>query len=306
MSLREHNIIQNQPTTSPNIEFKKRKPESLGRIAFDKFMKNKLAVAGAICLIIIIGAAIFAPLLAPHDPDHQVLTERLLPPSVEHPLGTDELGRDTFSRLLYGARVSLMVGFISVAGLITIGTLIGAIAGYFGGIVDSILMRLVDVIIAFPQIFLLITLIAVLKPNLGTLIIVFALFSWTGTARLVRGEFLTLRTREFVLAARTLGIRRGRIIFSHILPNAMGPIIVTATLQIGYVILAESTLSYLGLGVQPPTPSWGNMLQSAQDFSIMMFSWWYPLFPGLLILITILSFNFVGDGLRDALDPKRK
>ncbi|WP_163972143.1 oligopeptide ABC transporter permease [Oceanobacillus halotolerans] len=293
--------------TSPDINLEvKQKPESLWRIAFDKFMKNKLAVSGAVVLIIIIGMAIFAPLIAPHSPEEQVLTNRLAPPSAEHPLGTDELGRDTFSRLLYGARVSLTVGFVAVAGIISIGTIVGAVAGYFGGIIDSILMRVVDVIIAFPQIFLLITLIAVLEPSLGTLIVVFALFSWTGTARLVRGEFLTLRTREFVLAARTIGIRKGKIIFSHILPNAIGPIIVTATLQIGYVILAESTLSYLGLGVQPPTPSWGNMLQAAQDFSIMLYAWWYPLFPGLMILITILSFNFVGDGLRDALDPKRK
>ncbi|WP_243292284.1 oligopeptide ABC transporter permease [Bacillus sp. FJAT-47783] len=293
--------------TSPDVLVeKKHKPESLWKIAFNKFMKNKLAVAGALFIILIIFAALFAPLLAPYDPDEQVLSNQLAPMGWDHLLGTDELGRDTFSRLLYGARVSLAVSFSAVAGMVFIGTIVGAIAGYFGGIVDSFLMRVVDVIIAFPQIFLLITLIAVLEPSISTLIMVFALFSWTGTARLVRGEFLSLRSREFVLASRTMGIRTWKIIFSHVLPNAIGPIIVSATLHIGYVILAESTLSYLGLGVQPPTPSWGNMLQSAQDFSIMLNAWWYPLFPGLMILLTILAFNFIGDGLRDALDPKQK
>ncbi|WP_368655153.1 oligopeptide ABC transporter permease [Ornithinibacillus sp. 4-3] len=282
----------------------KYKTDSLGKIALQKFLKNKLAVIGAIIIILIIASAIIVPWITEYNPDKQDLLNQLSPPSKEHLLGTDDLGRDVFSRLLYGSRVSLSVGFLAVAGMMIIGTVIGAIAGYFGGIFDSVLMRFVDVIISFPQIFLLITLIAVLQPSLNTLIIVFALFSWTSTARLVRGEFLSLRNREFVLAARTMGIRTWKIIFSHILPNAMGPVIVSATLQIGYVILAESTLSYLGLGVQPPTPSWGNMLQSAQDYNIMLNAWWYPLFPGFMILITILSFNFVGDGLRDALDPK--
>ncbi|SEQ59504.1 peptide/nickel transport system permease protein [Piscibacillus halophilus] len=163
-------------------------------------------------------------------------------------------------------------------------------------------MRFVDVVISFPQIFLLITLVTIFEPSLDKLIIAFALFGWTGTARLVRGEFLSLRTREFVLAAKTIS----KIIFSHILPNALGPIIVSATLMIGYVILAESALSYLGLGVQPPTSSWGNMLQDAQNITIMVTSWWYPLFPGIMILLTVLAFNFVGDGLRDAFDPKIK
>jgi len=294
-------------TTNQEMEYEKpKKPESLGKIAFDKFMHNKLAVAGAIAIIIIIATAIAAPLISSHEPYTQNLTNQLAAPGGDHLLGTDDLGRDTLSRLLHGSRVSLSVSFAAVAGIILIGTVVGAVAGYFGGIVDSILMRFVDLIIAFPQIFLLITLIVVLEPSLYTLIAVFALFSWTGTARLVRGEFLSLRSREYVLAAKTMGIRTWKIIFSHILPNAMGPVIVSATLQIGYVILAESTLSYLGLGVQPPTPSWGNMLQNAQDYNIMLNAWWYPLFPGMMILITILSFNFVGDGLRDAFDPKAR
>lgn len=282
------------------------KPESMLKMGVAKFFKNKLSVVGGIAIIIIIGMAVLAPWIAPYDPATQDLINTLAPPSMDHFLGTDELGRDTFSRLLYGARISLLVSFTAVIGMKTIGIVIGASAGYFGGIVDSILMRFVDVIISFPQIFLLITMLAVLEPGLKTLILVFVLFSWTGTARLVRGEYLSLRTREFVLASRTMGIKTSKIMFKHILPNAMGPIIVSATLSVGGVILSEAGLSFLGLGIQPPTPSWGNMLQSAQDFDIMMNAWWYPIFPGVMILITVLAFNFVGDGLRDAFDPRDK
>ncbi|WP_202080826.1 oligopeptide ABC transporter permease [Caldalkalibacillus salinus] len=294
-----------------------KKADTLLKIVYEKFIKNKLAVFGLITLILIILAAIFAPQLATHDPNNQVLTDRLEAPYIvdkiqnpdaethsEYWLGTDNLGRDLYSRLLYGARISLMVGFAAAFGAITIGTVIGALAGYYGGKVDAFLMRLVDVIISFPNIFLLITLVSIFDPGIDKLILVFALLGWTGTARIVRGEFLTLRTREFVLAARTMGMRSSAIIFSHILPNAMGPIIVAATLQVGGIILAESTLSFLGLGVNPPTATWGNLLQGAQNFTIMLEAWWYPLLPGLMILITVLCLNFVGDGLRDALDPK--
>ncbi|WP_066386302.1 oligopeptide ABC transporter permease [Neobacillus mesonae] len=307
MSLPQEKVTANtaRPLLVPSQNIPK-PPDTMRKIIFRSFMKNKLAVAGAVFLIIVIGAAIFAPLLAPFDPSHQSLLDKLAKPGKKYLLGADTLGRDTLSRLLYGARVSLMVGFLSVAGSIFIGTLVGSIAGYYGGFIDAILMRFVDVVISFPSLFLLITLVTIFQPSLTTLIMVFALFGWTGTARLVRGEFLTLRTREFVLAAKTMGIRSSRIIFSHILPNAMGPIIVSATLGVGGVILGESALSYLGLGVQPPTPSWGNMLQDAQNFNILITSWWYPLFPGLLILLTVLAFNFVGDGLRDAFDPRMK
>ncbi|WEG15067.1 ABC transporter permease [Pullulanibacillus sp. KACC 23026] len=274
------------------------------KISVRKFMRNKLAVLGSIIILIIVLAAIFAPFLTHHSPDHQELLDKLAKPSKKYWLGTDSLGRDTFARLLYGARISLLVSFGSVIGIIVIGTVIGAVAGYFGGWIDALLMRFVDIIISFPSLFLLITLVTIFQGSLLTLIIVFALFSWTGTARLVRGEFLTLRTREFVLAAKTMGVKSSKIIFSHILPNAIGPIIVSATLQIGYVILAEATLSFLGLGIQPPTPSWGNMLQDAQNITIMLTAWWYPLFPGIMIFLTVLSFNFIGDGLRDAFDPK--
>ncbi|SIT71758.1 oligopeptide ABC transporter permease [Edaphobacillus lindanitolerans] len=278
--------------------------EPIWKLMLRKYMKNKLAVAGAVLLFLIIGAAIFAPWLAPKDPSQQVLLDKLAPPGKDYPLGADNLGRDTLSRLLFGARISLLVGFASVAGSIFIGTVVGAVAGYYGGKLDAVLMRFVDAVISFPSLFLLITLVTIFEPSIMTLIGIFAIFGWTGTARLVRGEFLSLRKSEFVLAARTLGIRNGRIIFSHILPNALGPIIVSATLGVGGVILGEAALSYLGLGIQPPTPSWGNMLQSAQNPQIMLGAWWYPLFPGLMILTTVLAFNFVGDGLRDAFDPK--
>ncbi|MGG2942891.1 oligopeptide ABC transporter permease [Bacillus safensis] len=281
------------------------KPETMLRLFCEKFFKNKLAVAGSVILLIIIFSAIFAPVIAPYTPEQQDLLKRLQPPSAEHFMGTDKFGRDIFSRVLYGARVSLLVGFVSVVGAITIGTVVGAVAGYFKGFVDSLLMRFVDVVLSIPDIFLLITLVTIFKPGIDKLILIFALTGWTTTARLIRSEFLSLRTREFVLAARTIGTKNHVIIFSHILPNCIGPIIVSATLKVGSVILAESTLSYLGFGIQPPTASWGNMLQDAQNFSIMVQAWWYPLFPGLLILLTVLCFNFLGDGLRDALDPKK-
>ncbi|KEZ52265.1 oligopeptide ABC transporter permease [Metabacillus indicus] len=283
----------------------KANPDTLTKIFFRKFAKNKLAVAGAAFLIFIISAAILAPVIAPYAYETQDLTKKLVPPGgAENLLGTDRFGRDLLTRLLYGAQVSLLVGFASVLGSITIGTVVGAVAGYFGGIIDAILMRFVDIVLSIPQIFLLITLVTIFKPGVDKLIIIFAVLGWTTTARLVRGEFLSLRTREFVLASKTIGTKSFKIIFSHILPNAIGPIIVSATLSVGGVILAESTLSYLGLGIQPPTASWGNMLQDAQNFTILLKSPWYPLLPGSLILLTVLAFNFVGDGLRDALDPK--
>lgn len=279
-------------------------PDTMTKIFFRKFMKNKLAVVGAIFLVIIIMAALLAPVIAPYSPEKQSLLDKLKPPGGKYLLGTDTFGRDLLTRLLYGGRVSLLVGFASVAGAITIGTIVGALAGYYRGWVDAVLMRFVDIMLSIPQIFLLITLVTIFQPGVDKIIIIFALTVWTTTARLVRGEFLSLRSREYVLAAKTMGVKSSRIIFGHILPNAMGPIIVAATLTVGNVILAEAVLSFLGLGIQPPTPSWGNMLQDAQNFTIMLKAWWYPLAPGLLILFTVLSFNFLGDGLRDALDPR--
>src|SRR5690606_5002745 len=295
------NTSQNERELNPNL---KEKPDTLTKIFFRKFRKNKLAVVGAIVLLMIIVASYSAPLIAPYAYDHIDLLKKLKAPGSEYLLGTDRYGRDILTRLLYGGRVSLTVALASVLGAIIIGTTVGAIAGYFGGIIDAILMRLVDVIISIPSFFLLITVVTIFKPSVTNLVLVFALTTWTGTARLVRGEFLSLRSREFVLASKSIGTKSYKIIFSHILPNAMGPIIVAATLLVGQVILTEAALSYLGLGVNPPTPTWGNMLQDAQSLTIMIQAPWYPIFPGVLILITVLCFNFVGDGLRDALDPK--
>lgn len=306
MSQPENQLQPNVPVHPEPMAPMPQKPETLTRIAVEKFMKNKLAVVGLVMLILIVLAAIFAPYLTPYEPSTQELLKKLTPPNSEHWLGVDTLGRDMYTRMLYGARISLLVGFASVTASIIIGTIVGAVAGYYGGLVDAFLMRVVDVFLSFPSLFFLITIVTIFSPSINMLIFAFALFGWTGTARLVRGEFLSLRTREFVLAAKTMGVRSSKIIFSHILPNAMGPIIVSATLNIGIIILAESALSYLGLGVQPPTPSWGNMLQDAQNITIMYQSPWYPIFPGLAIFVTVLAFNFVGDGLRDALDPKMK
>ncbi|MGG3226178.1 oligopeptide ABC transporter permease [Bacillus subtilis] len=296
-------------TAAPSNEVKlkeniRKKPETMTRIFFEKFFKNRLAVVGGIILTVIILMAVFAPFIAPYSPESQSLLNKLKPPNAQNLMGTDKFGRDIFTRVLYGARVSLLVGFASVIGAITIGTVVGALAGYFRGIVDAVLMRAVDVVLSIPDIFLLITLVTIFQPGMDKLILIFSLTGWTTTARLVRGEFLSLRSREFVLAAKTIGTKNHKIIFSHILPNCIGPIIVSATLKVGSVILAESTLSYLGFGIQPPIASWGNMLQDAQNFTLMIQAWWYPLFPGLFILMTVLCFNFVGDGLRDALDPK--
>ncbi|GAF64960.1 ABC transporter permease protein [Bacillus sp. TS-2] len=280
------------------------KRRSLLSIMIAKFFQNKLALFGLIILSIITLGCIFAPLLSPHDPDFQDLYNRLAPPSADYWLGTDNLGRDLFSRMLHGGQVSLYVGFASMVGAVIIGATVGALAGFFGGIIDSFLMRIVDIIISFPNIFLLITLVTILSPSANTLIMVFALLSWTSTARIVRGEFLSLKSREYVLAARTIGMSNFRVIFSQILPNAAGPIIVAATLAVGSFILAEAALSFFGLGVQPPQASWGNMLTDSRSVTIFRTAWWYPTFPGLLILFTVLSFNFIGDGLRDALDPR--
>ncbi|PKG28133.1 oligopeptide ABC transporter permease [Cytobacillus horneckiae] len=301
MSQTNPEISQSELELNPNLT---EKPETLTKIFLRKFMKNKLAVIGAVFLFIIILASILAPVITPYSFEQVNLMAKLHPPSADYWLGTDRYGRDIFTRLMYGGQISLMVAFGSVIGALIIGVSIGALAGYYGGIIDAILMRIVDIVISIPSIFLLITIVTIFKPSVGNLIIVFALTSWTSTARLVRGEFLSLRSREFVLASKTIGTKSYKIIFSHILPNAMAPIIVAATLLVGSVILAEAGLSYLGLGVQPPLASWGNMLQGAQNYTVMLTAPWYPIFPGLLILLTVLSFNFVGDGLRDALDPK--
>jgi len=243
-----------------------------------------------------------APYLTPFDPDKTAVLDRLRPPSVEHWMGTDELGRDVFTRLMYGGRVSLLVGVASIAVTLVVGTLVGALAGFCGGLIDSLLMRFTDVMISFPQIFILILLVSFLGQSLRTIVIVLGLISWMPMARLVRAEFLTLKEQEFIIAARSIGTPALGIVLRHLLPNAVGPIIVAATLGVGAAIRSESGLSYLGLGLQPPTASWGTMLRNAQ--AQFLTAPWTAIFPGMMIFLTVISINFIGDGLRDALDPR--
>lgn len=272
------------------------------------FRKNRLAVYASYMLMIIILAAIFAPILATHSPTKIDLARELqkLPPSAAHFLGTDDMGRDVWSRMLFGARISLIVGFMTMVISVSVGAAYGAISGYYGGRIDNVMMRFVDILLSLPTLFLLIILAAFVKPNAFGIALIIGFTSWMRVARLVRGQFLSLKEQEFVEAARALGYSNLRIIFRHILPNVTAPIIVNATLMVASAILYESTLSFLGLGVQPPQFSWGSMLTNAQDLILLKEAPWTAFFPGLAIFITVLCFNFFGDGLRDALDPKLK
>jgi len=266
------------------------------------FKKNRLGVGGLVIIVIVFFIAIFAPFLSLYDPGKTDVSLKLNPPSFQHYLGTDQLGRDVYSRMLYGSRISLSVGFVAVGISILIGILVGAMAGYKGGWVDSLLMRFVDIMLSFPSFFLILTVVAILRPNIYNVMIVIGITSWEGTARFVRAEFLSLRERDYVQAARALGVKDRRIIFRHILPNALAPVFVTASLGVASAILVEAGLSFLGFGVQPPAPSWGNILTEGRTY--IFDAWWLTVFPGLAILITVLSFNLFGEGLRDALDPR--
>jgi len=267
-----------------------------------RFAKNKLSVTGAVIVGALILTAVFAPVIAPYDPTAIDVYNALSPPSKAHLFGTDELGRDLLSRIIWGTRVSLKVGFVAVGIAILIGVVVGSIAGFYGGRVDAILMRIVDMMLAFPTFFLILAVIAILEPSIFTIMAVIGVTGWMDVARLVRAEFLSLKERDFVDAARALGIRNRRLIFRHILPNAVSPVFVAATFGVAGAILIESGLSFLGLGVQPPDPSWGNILTAGKDN--IEIAWWLSLFPGLAILVTVLSYNLVGEGLRDALDPR--
>lgn len=273
-------------------------------VFWEMFKRNRLAISGGIIVILLFLISFFAYYLAPYDPTKQDLMNILAEPSSAHLFGTDELGRDVLSRMIYGARISLKVGFVSVGIATTIGIFIGSISGYYGGSVDNVLMRFVDVVLCFPTFFLILTIIAILEPSIYNIMIVIGITGWTGVARLVRAEFLSLKEREFVLAAKALGVSDFRIIFRHILPNAMAPVLVSATLSVASAILTESSLSFLGIGVQPPTPSWGNILTAGK--ANIEIAWWLSLYPGLAILITVLGYNLLGEGIRDALDPRLK
>ena len=263
---------------------------------------NKPAFIGAALVACLAVIALAAPLLTGYDPAGQSMSEKLQPPSRLHLLGTDELGRDVFSRMIYGSRISLSVGLAAVAISTLIGIMVGAVSGYFGGWIDQLFMRLVDIVLSVPALFFILMLVVFLGPSIFNVMVIIGLTTWTDLARLVRAEVLSLKNREYVLAARASGASHARIIIRHILPNALAPVFVSVTFGVAGAILIESGLSYLGLGDQPPDPSWGNILTSGKDY--IETAWWLTAFPGMAIFVTILSYNLLGEGLRDILDPR--
>ncbi|MFH1779213.1 MAG: ABC transporter permease [Candidatus Omnitrophota bacterium] len=270
----------------------------------ETFIINKLTLFGVIIVGIMAILAIFAPIVATYDPNEINLKDALIGPSKEHLLGTDSLGRDLFSRMVYGARISLSVGFVAVGIAVLIGVLLGSIAGYYGSWIDSVISRFIDIMLCFPSFFLILSVIAILGPNILNIMVVIGITSWMGVARLIRAEILSLKEREFIEAARAIGASDLRIIVRHLIPNGIGPVLVSATLGVAGAILLESGLSFLGLGVQPPTPSWGNILTEAK--STLGIAWWITVFPGLAILITVLGYNLLGEGLREIFNPHRR
>jgi peptide/nickel transport system permease protein len=291
---------------------------TMRRMIWQRFTQHKLALASLIILIVLVLASFGAPLIRPDRSAEIGFRERSalrdLPPSLEHPMGTDSLGRDMLSRILYGGRISLSVGFLAISLAIVIGTTIGGLAGFYGGTLDNVLMRLVDMMLSLPRLFMLILMTILLRSlnspalqflgGVPVIVLVIGILAWMGTARIVRATFLSLKEKEFVEAARAAGASNLRIMLRHLLPNAMSPIIVAATLGLANAIIAESGLSFLGLGVQPPTPTWGNMLNTAQS-EMLKGHTWMAVFPGLMIFITVICMNYIGDGLRDALDPHK-
>lgn len=280
--------------------------QSMLKMTWKRLKKNKLAVISLGVILLLYLMALFAPLLAPYSVDDMDFENLTAKPSWSHPMGTDDMGRDLLSLVIHGSRVSLTVGIISMLIAVSIGTLFGAVSGYYGGKIDNMIMRLTDIALVFPTFFLILTIVAMFGNGIYKVIIIIGLTSWMGVTRLVRGQFLSLKQREFVEGARALGAKDARIIFHHLLPNSMAPIIVAATLRIGGTILTEAVLSFLGLGVKQGTVSWGGLLQQAQGISVMTQTPWVAIFPGMMIFVTVLAFNLFGDGLRDALDPKLK
>jgi len=295
--------------TESIVSLEEYQPETMTSLAWRRFRRHPGAVGGAIVLAIIVLAVILAP-LSPYDPLKSDIKNRYQAPSIEHPFGTDGLGRDLLTRVLYGGRVSLFVGFMVVVITLVIGVPVGMVAGYFGGWIDNFLMRVIDAALSLPTLLILILLGTIMREielpfvksnNVMTIAIVIGILSWMTVARLVRAIFLSLREMEYVTAARALGASSRLIMVAEILPNGFGPIIVEATLEIGYAIMVESGLSFLGFGIQPPTPSWGNLLSNAQE-NLTTYPW-LAIFPGLMIFFTIIAINYIGDGMRDALDP---
>lgn len=267
-------------------------------------LKNKVVTLAAMFIMVMVAFAVFAPLVATHDPSVIDAEDVLAAPSRAHIFGTDTLGRDIFSRVVYGSRISLAISFAAVAIAVIIGISFGSVSGYYGGKVDYCIMRFVDIMLCFPTLFLILAVVAILEPSIWNIIAVIGATSWMGVARLVRAEVLTLKERDYVLAARVMGARDIRIILRHLIPNAIGPVIVSATLGMGGAILIESSLSFLGIGVQPPTPSWGNILMDGR--STLGVAWWLTVYPGLFIMFTVLSYNILGERLRDHFEPRLK
>ncbi len=296
-------------TGPTRLDFRTTREESMREIVWRRFRKHKPAVAGVAALVGIAAACLLVPWITNYDPLKTNVELIRQAPSFAHIFGTDELGRDLLIRLCDGGRISILIGVATMSIAIFLGTLVGSVAGFYGGRIDNVLMRFTDFMLSIPQLFLLLIFAQIMRSTNDPLlsggpmpiIVIIGILSWTGAARLVRGQFLALKSKEFVDAARMAGARNFRIILRHILPNAASPIIVSATLRVGAAIITESTLSFLGFGVQPPTPTWGNMLKNAQ--SQMTYAPWTAIFPGLAILITVLALNYIGDGLRDALDP---
>lgn len=294
-----------------NVVSEDPKPRSLWHDAWLRFKRNKLAMAGLVMTITIILAAVLAPVIAPYDPVKQLvwtegMSVRLAPPSAKHIMGTDLYGRDIFSRILYGARISLQIGIFATLVSLAIGIPMGAISGYVGGKVDDVISWFMNVIYAFPFLLFVMAVVAVFKdPGLTTVYFAIGLISWVTIARVLRAQFMQLREMEFVEAAKALGLPTWKILFGHILPSAMAPVIVQATMGMGGIIMIEAGLAFLGFGAQPPTPSWGLMISEGQQY-LASGKWWWSIFPGLAIMYTVLAFNFLGDGLRDALDVRMK
>jgi len=271
--------------------------------ALNRFFHHRLAVFGVTILLFIGSSIAIGPFLIRIDPNRIDFSQMNKPPSFQHPMGTDELGRDQLIRVLYGGRTTLMVGLTCIAVSVTLGVALGSIAGYYGGFVDNLIMRLVDVFYSLPSLFVVIILMTLIGPGFWTIVISISILRWMTTSRLVRACFLSLKDREFVTASRALGMSSFGIVTHHLLPNSLGPVIVSATLNIAGAILTESTLSFLGMGFQPPQATWGRMLLEATKSVIQYGQWWRVFFPGLMLFLTILSINYIGDGLRDALDP---
>jgi peptide/nickel transport system permease protein len=275
---------------------------SLRNLFWKRFKKNRLAVAGGIIVLALFIIAVFAPLISPYNPNDIDRAQILEPPGFKHPLGTDDLGRDVLSRMIWGARISLSVGFVAVGIATVIGMILGALSGYYGGWTERIVMRFIDIMLSIPTFFLILAVIAFIGPSIWNIMIIIGLTSWMGVARLLRAEFLSLKEREYVLAAKAVGASDIRIIFRHIMLNSMSPVLVSAVLGVAGAVLVESALSFLGIGVQPPTPSWGNILTLGKDN--IQIAWWLSVFPGLAILITVLGYNLLGEGIRDSIDPR--